>query len=437
MPQPEKSEEIIDIIERMPTTFGNWLLGLLVLILTLVFFVSWFVKYPDTIEGEITINSINVPIRLVAATNGQLDLLVKPSQTVSKGELLAVIKNPASVNDVMSIKKDLKNINIQALESSVLVFSAKKSLQLGDIEFKYVAFLNACNDFQNFNNNNLFDRQTNDFYSLINEQNRSLEQKKQVRGTRDDAYMASFKELQAQGTLLNKKIISKSQYEQVRANYLRNQENLERIEDEIISTQVQIKDLQNKLGQTEIQKQQKSSELKVQLLATYKELLANVVSWEQRYAFVSPIDGVVEFLQFWNNEQFVNAGQEIFSVVSNRQNKGLKGEVVLPAIGLGKLKAGQQALIYLNDYPSDEYGIVEGQITKLSAVSSTSHNAEGGVMYLNMAQVTLKHSQELITDHDVKLPFKPSMKGRVSIVTEDKRLLQRCFESFKALKRKR
>lgn len=237
--------------------------------------------------------------------------------------------------------------------------------------------------------------------------------------------------------LLNKKIISKSQYEQVRANYLRNQENLERAEDEIIATRVQIKDLKNKLGQTEMQKQQKASELKVQLMATYKELLANIATWEQRYTIVSPIEGVVEFLQFWNNEQFVNAGQELFTVVANGQNDALRGEVILPAIGLGKIKSGQKALIYLNDYPSDEYGIVEGQVAKLSDVSSTSRNADGGVMYLNMAQVTLKYTKELRTDHDVKLTFKPSMKGQVSIVTEEKRLLQRFFESFRTLTRKR
>ena len=437
MPSQTKSEEIIDIVERMPITFGNWLLGLLAFILTLGFFVCWFVKYPDTIEGAITINSTNTPIRLVATTNGQLNLLVKASQSVQKDEVIAVIKNPADINDVRRIKRDLAAIDIQALEKSVLAFSAQKNLRLGDIEFKYVAFLNACNDYQNFSNNNLFDRQASDFNGLISEQNKSLRQKNEVKNTRDDAYMASFKELQAQGTLLQKKIISKAQYEQLRANYLRNKENLERAEDEIIATQVQVKDLQSKMSQTEMQKRQKASELKVQLLATYKDLLNNIATWEQRYTFVSPMDGVVEFLEFWNDDQFVNAGQELFSVVTNSNNNALRGEVILPAIGLGKIKAGQQALIYLNDYPSDEYGIVEGQVAKLSNVSSSSRNADGGVMYLNMAQVTLKYAKELRTDHDVKLPFKPSMKGQVSIVTEDKRLLQRFFESFRTLTRKR
>ncbi len=196
MPQLEKSEEVIDIIERIPTTFGIWLSGLLVFMLGLGVFVCWFVKYPDTIEGEITINSPNVPVRLVATTNGQLDLLVKASQVVHKDEMIAVIKNPANINDVKRIKQDLAAIDIQDLEKSILIFSAKKNLQLGDIEFKYVAFLNACNDYQNFYNSNLFDKQSRDFESLIAEQKRSLAQKEQIRDTRDDAYTASFKELQ-------------------------------------------------------------------------------------------------------------------------------------------------------------------------------------------------------------------------------------------------
>ena len=394
------------------------------------------IKYPDTIDGEITINSTNTPVRLVATTNGQMTLLAKPSQSVQKGEIIAVIKNPAELNDILTIKKDLANVKIQSLDRLSSRFPIRRDLVLGDIEFKYVAFLSSYNDFENFRNNNLFDRQVEDSEALIEEQNRSLSQKYEVKKTRTDAYINSLGELQGQGTLLNKKIISKSQYEQVRANHLRNQENVDRIKDEIISTQIQVKDLNNKIGQVELQKQQKDSELKVQLLATYKELISNIATWEQRYTIIAPIDGQLEFLQFWENDQFVNAGQELFSVVSNTSKNVLKGEVFIPAIGLGKVKTGQNALIYLNDYPSNEYGNIEGIVSNLSNISSTSRNAQGTVAYLNMADISLKYPKELITDHDNKIPFKPSMKGRISIITEDKRLLQRMFESIRTLTKK-
>lgn len=394
------------------------------------------IKYPDTIDGEITINSTNTPVRLVATTNGQMTLLAKPSQSVQKGEIIAVIKNPAELNDILTIKKDLANVKIQSLDRLSSRFPIRRDLVLGDIEFKYVAFLSSYNDFENFRNNNLFDRQVEDSEALIEEQNRSLSQKYEVKKTRTDAYINSLGELQGQGTLLNKKIISKSQYEQVRANHLRNQENVDRIKDEIISTQIQVKDLNNKIGQVELQKQQKDSELKVQLLATYKELISNIATWEQRYTIIAPIDGQLEFLQFWENDQFVNAGQELFSVVSNTSKNVLKGEVFIPAIGLGKVKTGQNALIYLNDYPSNEYGNIEGIVSNLSNISSTSRTAQGTVAYLNMADISLKYPKELITDHDNKIPFKPSMKGRISIITEDKRLLQRMFESIRTLTKK-
>lgn len=394
------------------------------------------IKYPDTIDGEITINSTNTPVRLVATTNGQMTLLAKPSQSVQKGEIIAVIKNPAELNDILTIKKDLANVKIQSLDRLSSRFPIRRDLVLGDIEFKYVAFLSSYNDFENFRNNNLFDRQVEDSEALIEEQNRSLSQKYEVKKTRTDAYINSLGELQGQGTLLNKKIISKSQYEQVRANHLRNQENVDRIKDKIISTQIQVKDLNNKIGQVELQKQQKDSELKVQLLATYKELISNIATWEQRYTIIAPIDGQLEFLQFWENDQFVNAGQELFSVVSNTSKNVLKGEVFIPAIGLGKVKTGQNALIYLNDYPSNEYGNIEGIVSNLSNISSTSRTAQGTVAYLNMADISLKYPKELITDHDNKIPFKPSMKGRISIITEDKRLLQRMFESIRTLTKK-
>lgn len=35
MPKQEKSEEILDIVEKMPTSFGHWLIGLLLTFLAL------------------------------------------------------------------------------------------------------------------------------------------------------------------------------------------------------------------------------------------------------------------------------------------------------------------------------------------------------------------------------------------------------------------
>lgn len=436
MPKQEKSEEVLDIVEKIPTSFGYWLIGLLLTFLVLGIGICWFVKYPDTIDGEITINSSSTPVRLVAMTNGQITLLARPSQAVKKGEVIAIIKNPAELEDILTIKKDLASVKVQNLDHTSLIFPVRRELILGDIEFKYVAFLSAYNDFDNFRNNNLFDRQVKDSYTLIDEQKRSLDQKYEVKRTRTDVYISSMNELQGQRVLLDKKIISKSQYEQVRTNHLRNQENVDRIKDEIISTQVQIRDLNNRIGQFYLQKQQKASELKVQLLATYKDLISSITTWEQRYTIVAPIEGNLEFLQFWENDQFVNAGQELFSVVANSENNALKGEVFIPAIGLGKVKIGQNALIYLNDYPSNEYGNIEGFISKLANISSTSRTPQGAMTYLNMANITLKHPNELITDHQMKIPFKPSMKGRISIITEDKRLLQRMFESIRTLTKK-
>lgn len=98
--------------------------------------------------------------------------------------MIAIIKNPAELEDILTIKKDLSNVKIQNLDRSSLRFPVRRELVLGDIEFKYVTFLSAYNDFENFRNNNLFDRQAEDSEALIDEQSRSLDQKYEVKKTR-------------------------------------------------------------------------------------------------------------------------------------------------------------------------------------------------------------------------------------------------------------
>ena len=61
-----RSEEVQDILTRVPHWMIRWGNVVILLLLFLVFLVSWFVKYPDIIATEIVITTQIPPEKLIA-----------------------------------------------------------------------------------------------------------------------------------------------------------------------------------------------------------------------------------------------------------------------------------------------------------------------------------------------------------------------------------
>ena len=89
-----RSEDVQEILTRRPSWMIRWGITLIFAILLLFVLISWFIKYPDTIEGKIVVMSQSPPIRLVNKTAGTLEsVLVKDGDIVEKGDALARFEN--------------------------------------------------------------------------------------------------------------------------------------------------------------------------------------------------------------------------------------------------------------------------------------------------------------------------------------------------------
>lgn len=99
-----RSEELDEIIDRMPMAFGKWVALAVIVFAALFLLFGWIIKYPDMVTGQIKINAQNPTVRLVANSTGNLLLFShKAQEEVKKGEYIAVVQNPASTEDVRKI----------------------------------------------------------------------------------------------------------------------------------------------------------------------------------------------------------------------------------------------------------------------------------------------------------------------------------------------
>jgi len=141
----------------------------------------------------------------------------------------------------------------------------------------------------------------------------------------------------------------------------------------------------------------------------------------------SAIDGELEYLDFWRENSFVKAGQELFSVIPPHNE--VIGEVIIPSVGAGKVKVGQTANVKINDFPYDEYGLLKGEVQSLARITNKIETQQGtGEAY----QAIIHFPNGMTTNFGIKLQLDVETKGSVEIITKGKRLIERLFDNLKA-----
>jgi cobalamin biosynthesis protein CobD/CbiB len=71
-----RSEEVQEILTRVPHWMIRWGSVVVLLILVSLFFVSWLVKYPDVISTPIVITTTIPPEKLVAKVTGKIEVIL-------------------------------------------------------------------------------------------------------------------------------------------------------------------------------------------------------------------------------------------------------------------------------------------------------------------------------------------------------------------------
>src|SRR5205085_4437130 len=96
----------------------------------------------------------------------------------------------------------------------------------------------------------------------------------------------------------------------------------------------------------------------------YDEMQAQINKWKETYTFVANRAGTLAYLGFLENEQFIPTNQELFSIIPLTGNLIAKAE--LPVRGSGKVKVGQKVNIRLENYPFEQFGLVQGVVSTIS-----------------------------------------------------------------------
>lgn len=413
-----RSEEVQEIMGRMPSWIIRWGIMVIGCIIIGLFIGSNYIKYPDKVNAYVSISSDNPPVKIVAPNTGRMQrLFVKQNDTVTQNDVLLIIENQAIYEDVVLLKNELQQALLQNRYSAI----STKNYQLGELEQAYNELLTAT--------------KTKSYYEKSDNSNISIAQiKKQiVQNQQLIAQMQKNESKLIQNYQIDKKIhdidyklykqkmLTENDYLQSKKQWLEKQTILNENKNNIASNYIKQSELNKNIIDIELEKRKKQFEGTTKIEQAIKNLLSLIEQWELKYVVKSPIAGRVNLYSIWKENQYIHGGENIMLIVPAIQNMIAKGMV--PIQNSGKIATGQTIMIGLASHPQNEFGYLKGTISYIATAPMDSVFA---------FDITLQNG--LTTTNKIHIPAQPQLFGNGEIFTDDKTLMQRLLEKFKANK---
>ncbi len=417
-----RSEEVQDILAKVPHWMIRWGTVLIFIIILMLFFVSWFVKYPDVVNTEVLITTNIPPEKIVSNSSGRIEaILVKNKAEVSKNTTIAIIENTANYKDVFLLKRIVYDYNIND-SNKEFPFALLKNVQLGEIESAFGMFQKDYEAEKLNKKLRPFEVENRAQISEKIQIKERLDILQQQRNINESELQLQKNELGRFEILFNKGIISAQEMEVKKMAYLQAQKGFRGLLTSISQLKSALIDNTKQSQATQISGTKEGVNLGRNMTQSFYHLKKVIKDWELAYTLKSSIDGVVTFLQVWNENQTINAGDNVLSIVPDGKNVFI-GKAKALALNSGKIKVGQRVNIRLTNYPDQEFGVLKGEIKNISLVPDKDGN-----LLLDVALVN-----GLETSYRKQVVFQQEMKGRAEIVTEDLRLLERILYQFKSI----
>lgn len=416
------SEEVQEILGTPPSWMVQWGSVLVFIVLAALLGLGWWFKYPEKVVAPMTVTTVQQPIPVNAPVEGIVGrLVVEDGDSVETGDILAVMSNPASLEDVIRLEEALKNLQTFDQES-LASFSPDLNLRLGELENDYRSLVQFFEEFS-FKESGNYDQKAI---------RRLKDQIKEI----DRAIVALNLEL---NNVTQARDLAQTQFNALHYEYSG-------------KTDQELKDLQaarsrllekdselNRLKATIAEKKKEKSGINLQILAirdgfssgavnryqflqqSLTSLQAKVEGWKQKNLLMAPAPGIVTFYQSTLTEGTkLDKGAAVVAILPFQVGEmEMVGKMELPVAQSGKVQTGQRVLIKMSGYPFQEFGIVEGRVENKALLPDDGKYS-----------VRIALPRGLVTSFDKVLPFRQQMPASGEIIIQDKRLLQRLLEKM-------
>ena len=143
----EPSEYLQEVLATPPRWVLRWGETLVLMLVVLLLILSWFIRYPDRISGEVLITTPQPPVPIKAKANGALiKLPVSDREAVVAGQLLAILQTPARYSDITQLKEQLRQFDPTIPKPKLFT----EAYQLGTLQEAYAQLQQVAQEFRSY-----------------------------------------------------------------------------------------------------------------------------------------------------------------------------------------------------------------------------------------------------------------------------------------------
>ncbi len=409
--------ELQQILGNPPGWLLHWGTTFIAVGLIIFLALAWFIKYPDAVPARIVLTTEQPPIRVYAETFGKLDeFRVADQETVKEGAIIAVLDNPADLNDVVILDSFLQEIQGSFSEPDLLNVQIPRGLKLGDLQTAYADFSKSFDEYNFFFKKNSTDQKVRNLRAQIQKHDRLEESLNKQLVTAQNVVALSKREIERNEQLKEIGGVTATQIEAAEEEYLRNQQEVDNLNNQIINNRLQIERARMQIIDIQEAYEDGKSMGIFNIQEDIQKIRSAIDSWKKRFLVLAPISGKVSLNKFRSSQQYINQNEELLIIVPDTNSK-IIGKGMLSSVGSGKVEPDMHANIRLDAYPYQEYGMLQGKVQSISLIPQD----EGFLVELSIPQ-------PLLTTYDEPIVFQQEMQGTANIITKDRTILERIFD---------
>lgn len=413
------SSPVEEIIGKTPSSLVRWGISLIALVFIITIAGAWFIRYPYIISGKVIISTENPPASIMAQLAGRIEkLYVSEGQDVEENEILGVLESSADLESVIRLDKFINNKDPYALLETGNQFNAglPESDNLGELQTSYSSFRSAYSSYLNYIEVDYYGRKIS---ALLNEI-KGIEQlivqlgrKKSLLKEKVDLAGAEFKR---DSLVYSSDFLSDQEFEDSKKLLVEDKINLEQVGVEISLKKIDKISLLKELEEYRASSEKERREVFTKVEEESLRLAGELKLWYRLHLLTSPISGKATFSKFWGENQSVNKGDIVITVIPKGEQEIIaRSEINMR--GSGRVNPGRKVMIKLSGYPYLQYGLVEGLVKSVSLAANNE-------IYI----VDIELPDGLLTTMGEELDFSQNMSGQAEIITDRLRLIERLIE---------
>lgn len=415
------SAETNEIMKSIPGRLVRWGMSLFFLFLIILFVGGILFKSPGKVTIPVIITSDNPPAIIKAVKGGNIEILVPDeSSEVREGEIIAVIENRAKTEDINALTGIIESIEYFDWDSLVYADVLPANPSLGEVQGSYISFQKEFDRFRYYIEQGFLEHQIRLLErQLVKQDEYQGKLSEQYEFQKDELDLA-IKGFERDSLLYSGGYITVPEYEQSKRDIVQKKSAFKGFEASLINNELGRLRLEESIIQMKMQLEQEKMQFRINLDEKLKVLKSAIDQWEEQYVLKSPADGIVTYTRYWSNNQSVNAGDIIATVVPYEIGS-IIGKAYIPVSEIGKVKEGLNVSISLPGYPYMKYGKLSGIIKSISLVP----DKEGYV-----ANISLPEGMK--TTYGRELDFIQEISGTAEIITEERSILFGFIEPLKS-----